>query len=481
MYDSKGPDHDHSHAQNRFAVIPTAEKLDSDPRFFGRGVRIAFLDSGFYPHPDFIDRVMGFHDVSGEERTMGSITTAAAHHWHGTQTVAACAGDGCLSGGVYRGIACGAELVLVKASRQGRVGDAEIEEGLRWILANRARYEIRILNISLGGDRDQPSSESSINSLIAEIIACGTVVTVAAGNSAERRSAPPASAPQAITIGGYSDENQLDASKFDLYNSSFGPTADGLVKPELIAPAMNIAAPILPGTDDYETAEFLSMLTSTPDFAFHSMLSEFWQAARLTVDILNADIDSARRIVEYALHRRKIVATHYQHVDGTSFAAPITASIAAQMLEANRSLTPATLKNILISTASRLGGHPALRQGFGVLNARLAVELAAGEKHALDKHEYLQPRITNNRIQFSFHGDRFDSVHLAGDFNDWDPVANRLVKCEDGIWRTSIACLPAGRYRYKFLIDDRRWTEDPSHLLKEQDGFGGFNSLLLID
>ena len=42
----------------------------------------------------------------------------------------------------------------------------------------------------------------------------------------------------------------------------------------------------------------------------------------------------------------EIVATHYSHVDGTSFATPIVSSIVAQMIEANPKLTPGAVKNI---------------------------------------------------------------------------------------------------------------------------------------
>ena len=44
----------------------------------------------------------------------------------------------------------------------------------------------------------------------------------------------------------------------------------------------------------------------------------------------------------------------------------------------------------------------------------------------------------------------------------------------------AIPCRPVGRYRYKLLIDDSWWTEDPNHGLKEDDGFGGFHSILCI-
>src|SRR5687767_8530287 len=93
--------HDHPHFQNRFAVIPTAERLNGDPEFSGRGVTIAFLDSGFYPHPDIADRVIEFHDLYGEEISFADIAKPDGHHWHGTQTAVSCAGNGSLSDGIY--------------------------------------------------------------------------------------------------------------------------------------------------------------------------------------------------------------------------------------------------------------------------------------------------------------------------------------------------------------------------------------------
>lgn len=478
MLDSLETNHRHSHAQNRLAVIPTPEKFGTSTTYSGKGVRIAFLDSGFYPHPDFAARVVAFHDISGEETALDRVLVPAAHHWHGTQTVTACAGDGSLSDGVYRGLAYRSELVLVKVSRAGAIGEAEIEAGLQWIIENHKRLNIKILNMSLGGDRDLSTAESRINALVEKLISSGVVVTVAAGNSSETHSAPPASAPSALTVGGYSDENRFESEAHDLYHSSFGVTADGLVKPELIAPAMYVAAPILPNTPDYQQAEMLSMLASAPDYAFLPKLEECRDSAGLDADILNVDRDAARKLVEFALHRRKIVATHYQHVDGTSFAAPIVASLAALMLEANSALAPSAVKNILISTASRLGGHPAIRQGFGVINAPAAIDFAEREVHDLCQDRYHPPRVVGGEVIFRFHHDTATTVHLAGDFNEWS--SDVFTKCEDGLWKASVPCCPAGRYRYKFLIDGSTWTEDPSHALKEPDEFGGFNSILQV-
>lgn len=470
--------HDHTHWQNRYAVIPTVKKLNADAALTGRGVTIAFLDSGFYPHPDFAGRVIAFHDVMGDERSIESITEPAGHHWHGTQTVVSCAGDGSLSDGTYRGLASDANLVLVKVSKNGRIADRSIEKGLRWIIKNRKKYNIRVLNMSLGGDADLPTPQSCVNQLAEELYASGVVVTVAAGNSAESRSIPPASSPSVLTVGGYSDENQFETGEFELYHSSFGVTADGIVKPEIIAPAMYVAAPILPETTDYKVAETLWMLAAAPNYQFTPLLFEFWRAANLGIDVIDQNAEAARRMVEDELVRRKIVATHYQHVDGTSFAAPITASVVAQMLEANPDLTPATVKNILVSTATRLAGHPLIRQGFGVINARLAAEKARDERHFLDCDTHFPPRIEGRQILFSYHDDDARSVALCGDFNAWQSDAVMFKLTDHGLWRAAIPCQPAGEYRYKFLVDKTRWIEDPSHGLKEDDGLGGFNSIL---
>lgn len=476
MFDER---HAHTHTQNRFAVIPTAEKLNANREFTGKGVTIAFLDSGFYPHPDFAQRVVKFHDISGEEISLKSIKPKG-YHWHGTQTVTSCAGDGSLSDGVYKGLASEANLVLVKVSKGGRISDDSIEKGLQWVIKNREKYNIRIVNMSLGGDLDVATNDSKINQLAEELVKLGVVLTVAAGNTDESHSIPPASSPSVITVGGYSDENKFDPENHALYHSNFGKTSDGLIKPEIIAPAMFVAAPILPETDEYEKAEILTEIANSPDYSFRQNFLDKWQKAGLPEYILSTDIRTARDLVEQELNQRNIVATHYRHVDGTSFAAPITASVIAQMLEANPNLTATIVKNILISTASRLTNFRAIRQGFGVLNAKLAVEEALKETHFFD-HETLSPRrIEGRNIYFLYHNDNAKTVHLVGDFNNWNPSENQFFKNEGGLWQVEITNPLTGKYRYKFIVDGANWKEDPANGMKEEDGYGGFNSILQI-
>jgi len=480
------PVHDHLHSQNRFAVIPIHERLKADPDCDGTGVAIAFLDSGFYPHPDLVEpvnRIIAFKDVSGETRSLDSNHISESWRWHGTQTSVVAAGNGQLSDGIYKGLAPEADLALVKASENGGISEENIARGIEWIIENREQYNIRVLNISLGGDEDVPCSKSIIDQAAEEAIKQGIVVVAAAGNSGNdgQHSIPPANSPSVITVGGYNDNNQLGVGEHSLYHSNFGATADGSIKPEIIAPAMWVAAPILPGTALYHKAEVLSRLASAPDYQLFRLMRECGHQFELPRSFAGAPAEQIRQFIEFLLSQNKIVANHYQHVDGTSFAAPIVSSIVAQMIQANPRLTPGAVKNILVSTADRIANAPAIRQGYGVVNARRAVALARTEQHALKIVGCGPPRIANGRLVFVFHDDKAKSVSLAGEFNHWDTTNTALVRDSDGLWQTELVVPPPGLYQYKFLINGERWVEDPSNGMKAPDNYGGLNSVLVID
>jgi serine protease AprX len=282
-------------------------------------------------------------------------------------------------------------------------------------------------------------------------------------------------------VGGYTDHNQLNGNAFGLYQSNFGVTADGTVKPEIVAPAMWVAAPILPGTKLYERAEALSRLAAAVDYQLPALVSELKDPAELPDSIANTDAKRIRAYVDGALQQEKIVAAHYQHVDGTSFAAPIVASVVAQMIQANPTLTPGAIKNILVSTADRIVTEPVIRQGYGVANARRAVELARTEIHTLNIVGCKPPRVENGRLMFVFHDDSAQSVSVAGDFNGWSQVATPLKRNDSGLWATEIVVPGAGRFEYKFIINGQRWLEDPSNGMKAPDSYGGLNSVVVTE
>lgn len=363
-------------------VLPTPLRLDVDERFTGQGVTIAFLDSGFYSHPDLtkpVNRILAHKNIFALDHEVDSLEPPDVASWHGMMTSVVAAGNGNLSDGFYRGIAPEAKVVLVKVGKTGRIPEVNIERGLQWIQKNREKYRIQVVNISAGGDFEQPYLHNSLCQTVETAVREGLIVVCAVGNAGLAPGhpvLPPASSPAAISVGGLDDQNSMDRARRGMYRSSYGPTIDGLQKPELIAPGIWVAAPILPHTPTAAEAHLYSTLDAASDEELQKII-----AANEGVD---KDLDEAqslptpllRQLITIKLHEGNVINQHYKFVDGTSFAAPIVSSIVACMLQANPRLTPQEVKRILIGTAERVSGVEVDRQGWGVVAPRRAVEVA---------------------------------------------------------------------------------------------------------
>lgn len=361
-------------------VLPTWLRLGAHEHFTGRGVTIAFLDSGFYPHPDLTtpeSRILEFHNLS--TRGTGTLESVDVASWHGMMTSVVAAGNGALSGGFFRSIAPDCNVVLVKVSQSGHISEKNIEIGLRWVVENREKYGIRVVNISAGGDKDVSYLDNSLCQTVERAVREGLVVVCAVGNAGWEPGhpvIPPASSPSCIAVGGLNDQNSLDRARHSLYRSSYGPTADGLQKPEVIAPGIWVPAPILPHTPTAAEAELYARLDRAKDEELLPLIEEHKDVDRDIYDARALPTYLIRQLVSVKLHEADVISEHYKFVDGTSFAAPIVSSTVACMLEANPHLSPQRVKRILIDTAERLPGVEIDRQGWGVIAPRRAVEIA---------------------------------------------------------------------------------------------------------
>jgi serine protease AprX len=365
--------------QGRY-VLPTWLRLGADERFKGRGVTVAFLDSGFYQHPDLTtpeSRILAYHNVA--PRGTGTLESIDVASWHGMMTSVVAAGNGALSGGFFRGLAPDCTVVLVKVSKSGHIPERNIERGLRWVIENRDRYHIRVVNISAGGDREQSYLDNSLCQTVERAVRAGLVVVCAVGNAGWEQGhpvLPPASSPSSIAVGGLDDHNSLDPARRSLYRSSYGPTFDGLQKPEVIAPGIWVPAPILPHTPTAAEAELYARLDRATDEELRPFIEEHRGVDRDLYDARDLPTYLLRQLISVKLNENDVISEHYKFVDGTSFAAPIVSSTVACMLEANPGLTPQQVKRILVDTAERLPGVEIDRQGWGVVAPRRAVELA---------------------------------------------------------------------------------------------------------
>src|SRR6476661_7767760 len=228
--------HDAAMQKDGSHVLSTPLRLDADERYTGKGVTIAFLDSGFYPHVDLttpVNRIVAYRNMLEEDGELGSLFQPDVASWHGMMTSVVAAGNGSLSNGFYRGIAPESDVVLVKLARTGRITDDDIRRGLEWVLDNREKYNIRIVNISAGGDFEQSYLGDPLSETVEKCVAAGIVIVCAIGNAGHLPNHPvfpPASAPSSIAVGGLDDNNSMNRAKRGMYRSSYRPTLDCLLK-----------------------------------------------------------------------------------------------------------------------------------------------------------------------------------------------------------------------------------------------------------
>lgn len=366
-------------------MLSTPERVGADPAYTGRGVGIAFIDSGFYPHPDLGDRVVCHADATSNRIIEGRrFHEPEGYAWHGQMTSVIAAGDGRTSGGKFRGIASNAHLVLIKIStRKFRIKEPDILRGMEWLIANHQRFNVRILNISVGGDEVSADPTHPLYKAVRTLNEQGVVVMVAAGNSGMQMLVPPASAPGAITVGGYNDQNSLDPALYVPYPNNYGYTYDGQPKPEIVAPCVWIPSPIMPETSEAREAYWLAQLLHTSDPTEINRL--IWEGQRdlgILLEAARNPDQSVYQFVQERIHKHKIIDAHHQHVDGTSVSTPIVASVVAQLFEIEPRLTPAEVRTILTASAQPFSDRDPLTQGAGRLDARKAVAMLTQAKHA---------------------------------------------------------------------------------------------------
>ena len=363
------------------APLPVAERVGADRRFSGRGVVAAFLDAGFYAHPDLTgpeNRIRDYVDLVGGRSGLERLHEPDVSSWHGMMSSVVAAGNGRLSEGKYVSLAPEMELVLVKVGSASRVRHDDIARGIGWVIAHRQRYGIRILNISVGGDHEASYLTDRLSQVAESAVRAGLVVVCAVGNQGDRPGyvLPPASTPAVISVGGINDLGDPSLGRLLPYRSSFGPTVDGVQKPEIVTLADFLAAPILPGTPTAHEAELLTRLDAAEDSELTAIIAEN-RGVYGPIDAVEGHRPYLiRQVIAAGLRDGLVIDEHYKRVDGTSFAAPIVTSVVAQMLEANPALTPSEVKRILMRTANRIPDIAPERQGSGVVHPDAAVRTA---------------------------------------------------------------------------------------------------------
>jgi len=332
----------------RTAATIGAKNVRAQYGYTGAGIGVAVIDSGITAwHDDLTvanrqgQRVTAFVDfVNGR-------TTKYDDWGHGTHVAGIIAGNGYDSTGAREAIAPKANIISLKAlDNLGRGRISYIIAALDWAVTNKALYNIRVINMSLGAGVFESYNTDPLTLAAKRAVDAGIVVVAAAGNLGKTATGAsqygaitaPGNAPWVLTVGASSTMGTIDRRDDTMAGySSRGPTMiDYAAKPDLVAPGSGTVS------------------LSDPNSLLYSTKAAYLVAGR----------------------RSDLTYLPYLTLSGTSMAAPVVSGTVALMLEANPNLTPNMVKGILQYTAQVYKGYNYLTQGAGFLNTLGAVRLS---------------------------------------------------------------------------------------------------------
>lgn len=218
-------------------------QIGYDTHFFSRGnpenYAVAVVDSGIVRHPDLKEQVIAFYDFSNE-----NCDEYTDFFGHGTHVAGCLAGTGLLSQGRYQGICPSARLVVLKVLNRDGFGEAKwLIEALKYILKNYKRWNIKIVNLSLGVERDvSEETFCIIQRMVMEIIEKDILVVCAAGNYGPNDNTiyGIGKMKDVITVGCYDGIYEKTNSTNCRLFSGRGDKWGTIVKPDIVAPGTKI-------------------------------------------------------------------------------------------------------------------------------------------------------------------------------------------------------------------------------------------------
>ena len=298
----------------------------------GSGVTVALIDTGVAGVSDLAGRVLPVtDDITGVTSPCVNFSGEPGcgdSYGHGTFIAGLIAGDGSASGGTYKGVAPGANLVSIKvAGADGSTDVSTVIAGIQWAVSFKDRYGIKVLNLSLGTDSTQSYRVDPLNYAVEKAWASGVTVVVAASNRGPEAGtiSKPGDDPWVITVGAVDDRGTPGLGDDTVPNfSSRGPTAaDGLAKPDVVAPGAHVVSLRAPGS---------AIDTQFPNY----------------------------------------VGEAYRKGSGTSMATGVVSGTVALMLQADRTLGPDRVKHALMATARDDASADRMAVGAGLVDAYAA-------------------------------------------------------------------------------------------------------------
>ncbi|MBZ5555964.1 MAG: S8 family serine peptidase [Acidobacteriia bacterium] len=425
--------------------------------FTGAGVGVAVIDSGITVNEEFAawqgvgrrpgrSRIAYFRDflVPDKNHLDSEIACAAPcdPNGHGTHVAGTIAGNGFYSFGEQSGMAPDASLISLRVlGKDGSGSLTGVLNALQWVLQNAKRYNIRVVNLSLGiaptgtiGNGDPKSvgellNEDPLALATKKLVDAGILVVGAAGNVGQVDCQPvetllngkntqcdawggitaPGSYPWVFTAG--ADSSAGTYSRQDDKRAAFSSRGPAFplqnAKPDILAGGVGIESTSAPGSTLYKQADVL-----------HFLLPGSFPTAGLP----------------------------YLALTGTSQASAVMSGVAAVMLQANPRLTPNLIRAIVEYTSQDYTGYSPLEQGAGFLNALGAVRLARFYETArIGQHVPVEPIWSQH---FIWGNHELSGGLMLPTANAWNVgVEWGAVKTDDGeniVWGTSCGAVDCG-------------------------------------
>jgi serine protease AprX len=327
-----------------YPTLVGADRLHSEG-ILGTGVTVGVVDTGLWAGIQANDYLM--KNIHGQKRVLSrynGIThiidlVPADPYGHGTHVTSIIASSK-TNAVSYDSIAPNANLLPVTSFDLSGSGTyLDVIRGIDHILRYKNIYNIRVLNLSFSAPPRSYYWDDPLNQAVMRAWRAGIVVVVSAGNTgpAPMTIGVPGNVPYVITVGAMTDNYTPDqpADDFLASFSSTGPTVEGFVKPDVVAPGGHLLA----------LMDSQSLLT-----------------------------------VKHAEYHDQGA---YFAMSGTSQAAAVVSGIAALLLQREPWLSPDEVKCRLMASARpavKASGKPAysvFQQGAGRVDAYAAVYSAA--------------------------------------------------------------------------------------------------------
>ncbi len=388
----------------------------------GYGVNVAIIDTGIAGYKEMgmanvnANSKLIYKDLLSDDDNLIGRVLLQDSHGHGTHLASIISNitdsvsiDDMPDNG-SNGIAPDAGLVVVRAfDENGQASYTTVLEALEYVLDNHKVHNIRVLNLSFSARPSSHYWDDPINQMIMRLWDAGVTVVAASGNRGSNAMTigVPGNTPYIITVGAMSDNatpydgNDDFVTKF----SSSGPTYEGFLKPEIVAPGSRVQGLIANGT--FIRNNF-SMYDNDP-FNEHD----------------------------------------YFELSGTSQSTAVTAGVVALMLQANPELTPNDVKCRLLDSARvaiKEDGSLAFsifQQGSGLIDAYSAVKSTTTgcanqgmsiAKELADEEHYIGPARFNDETR-TFYIAGIDGLEWNGFYNDAQLWRRTSMETDAQLWR----------------------------------------------